>query len=155
MIYFLQATDGGPVKVGFTTQDVEDRVKQLESHYGKPLAVLATLPGDHDREREIHERFAHLRLGRTEQFQPARELMDFIDRPLLVDPNPETVEAIPSRHTGTLPAKIDAMLVGRAQMIAKSRGISLAEYISETLRPTVDRDFFKEMKKLEPEGGGK
>ncbi len=93
MIYFMQSPDGGPVKIGYSG-DVEARARQLESHYGKPLAVLATVPGDRAEEAEMHRRFAHLRLGRTEQFRPAPELMDFIGRPLLVGANPDAVEAI-------------------------------------------------------------
>jgi hypothetical protein len=88
VIYFLQSTDGGPVKIG-TTEDVEARRRQLESHYGKPLALLATLPGGRDEEAEIHERFGYLRLGypgRSEpfpvQFRSDPELMAFLGRPL-------------------------------------------------------------------------
>jgi hypothetical protein len=93
VIYFLQSVEGGPVKIGYTA-DVETRHKSLESLYGKPLALLATLPGGRNKERAIHERFAPLRLGRTEQFRPAAELMAFIGRPLLVDPNPDAVEVM-------------------------------------------------------------
>lgn len=35
MIYFLQPTEGGPVKVGFT-DNLSARHKQLEAHYGRP-----------------------------------------------------------------------------------------------------------------------
>ena len=90
MIYFAQLP-GGSIKIG-TTVDVEARLQSLESHYGTELALLATMPGDRSVEAEIHERFSHLRLGRTEQFQPAADLMAFIGRPLLVDPNPDAVE---------------------------------------------------------------
>lgn len=93
MIYFAQATDGGPVKIG-TSADVDTRLHQLEQHYGKPLALLATLPGGREEEARIHARFAHLRLGRTEQFLPNRELMSFLGRPLLVSANPGVVEVM-------------------------------------------------------------
>ncbi len=81
MIYFVQPVDGGPIKIG-TTINLESRLKQLEAHYGCPLALLATMTGDAEREREIHDQFSHLRLGRTEQFQPADDLLAFIGRPL-------------------------------------------------------------------------
>lgn len=102
MIYFMQSTEGGPVKIGYTS-NLERRHKQLETHYQKSLSVLATLEGDESREREIHDQFAHLRLGedgrpgkKVEQFRPALELMEFIGRPLFVTPNPQTVEAMPA-----------------------------------------------------------
>jgi hypothetical protein len=45
--------------------------------------------------------------------------------------------------------KLDGIIVGKAQMVAKSQGISLAEYLSELLRELVDRDFLQLMKKME------
>lgn len=96
MVYFLQSIDGGPVKIGFST-DVDRRREQLEAIYGTPLAVLATLDGGRDEEQALHARFSHLRLGRTEQFRPDAELMAFIGRPLLVDQNSESVDAMPSK----------------------------------------------------------
>jgi hypothetical protein len=45
--------------------------------------------------------------------------------------------------------KLDVIIVGKAQMVAKARGTSLAEYLSEVIRGPVDRDFLKIMKTLE------
>lgn len=87
MIYFAQAIGGGPVKIGHSA-NVESRIRQLESTYRQPLSVLATLPGDREEERAIHERFSHLRMGKTEQFQPGHDLMEFIGRPLFVNASP-------------------------------------------------------------------
>ena len=50
MIYFMQPTDGGPVKIGFSN-DVDGRRQALEFHYRRPLAVLATMEGGRDEER--------------------------------------------------------------------------------------------------------
>jgi hypothetical protein len=96
VIYFMQSVDGGSIKIGFS-DDVDRRRGQLESHYGTALAILATMPGNRDEEARIHARFSHLRLGRTEQFRPAPELLGFIGRPLLVGANPDAVEAMPCR----------------------------------------------------------
>jgi hypothetical protein len=100
VIYFMQSTEGGSIKIGYTC-DLRRRHKQLEKHYGCQLAVLATMPGDLDEEAEIHERFAHLRHARTygqrrrpELFQPAADLMEFIGRPLLVGANPNAIECL-------------------------------------------------------------
>jgi hypothetical protein len=94
VVYFLEPTGGGPIKIGFS-HDVPKRIKELKSHFGTPLTLLATIEGGREREREIHARFAHMRLGKTEQFRPAPELLEFIGRPLLVGVNPDTVEAMP------------------------------------------------------------
>jgi hypothetical protein len=98
VIYFIQSVDGGPIKIG-STDNLRERLKALEVHYGRPLALLATMPGDREREAEIHAQFSHLRFGRTEQFRPASDLMDFINRPLLVYPSPNTVEAMNGNDT--------------------------------------------------------
>jgi hypothetical protein len=95
MVYFVQAIDGGPVKIGYS-EDVTTRVKQLESHYGRPLTVLHVMDGDREAEKAIHRRFDHLRIRRTEQFQPAPDLMAFINRPLFVNAMPvEELEVNP------------------------------------------------------------
>jgi hypothetical protein len=93
MLYFIQTVSGGPIKIGHS-EDVDARIKQLESHYDQPLALLATMPGGEKEERALHQRFSPWRLGRTEQFQPVAELLAFIGRPLLVGPNPNAVEVM-------------------------------------------------------------
>jgi hypothetical protein len=144
VIYFAQATDGGPVKIGYT-EDLEVRLHRLELHYGKPLALLATMPGDHSTEVEIHRRFGHLRLGRTEQFQPAAELMEFIGRPLLVAANSETVEVMPWRFDIV---KMGADVVKMARHLAVDRNVPLAEYLTERIRPLVEQDFEEMTRRL-------
>jgi hypothetical protein len=47
--------------------------------------------------------------------------------------------------------KLDGTIVGKAQMVAKANGTSVAEYLSELLRGLVDRDFLKVMKQMEAE----
>jgi predicted HicB family RNase H-like nuclease len=43
----------------------------------------------------------------------------------------------------TKAVKIDRALASKAQMIATDRGLSLADYISETLRGAVEKDWNK------------
>ncbi len=115
MVYFMQATEGGPVKIGHSA-DVDRRRTTLEGFYGKELAVLATLPGGRKEERQIHSRFAHLRIGRTEQFRPAIDLMEFIGRPLLVGANPEATEDVQSDLSGRrFASQIKALREGRGR----------------------------------------
>lgn len=77
MVYFAQHAKGWPVKIGWTT-DAKSRVRELESTYKMPLVLLAEIPGETAREREIHNQFKHLRFDGTEQFRPAPELSEFI-----------------------------------------------------------------------------
>jgi hypothetical protein len=39
--------------------------------------------------------------------------------------------------------KVDRLVLAKARFIAEKRGQSLAEYLTETLRPVVDGDFDK------------
>lgn len=57
-----------------------------------------------------------------------------------------------SRRFNTL-VRLDDELVVRAKKVAALRGVSLAEYFSGILRPIVDRDMSKEVKKLTREEG--
>jgi Meiotically Up-regulated Gene 113 (MUG113) protein len=100
MIYFAQAVEGGPIKIGYS-DNLKVRHHQLEAYYGTSLAILATMPGGPEIEAEIHERFAHLRFDRKtrrgrqpEQFRPAPDLMAFIGQPVMVGMNPDAIEAM-------------------------------------------------------------
>jgi hypothetical protein len=92
MIYFAQLPSTGAIKIGFS-DNVEARLSQLAGHYRERLSLLHVIKGNLDTEREIHERFSHLRLGKTEQFRAGIDLMEFIGKPLLVNINAEAVEA--------------------------------------------------------------
>ena len=49
--------------------------------------------------------------------------------------------------------KVDATVAAQAKMVAASRGVHLAEYVSELIRPLVLRDLEIEMRK-QLKGGG-
>lgn len=100
-IYFVQPIEGGPIKIGCTS-NINRRLAQLKSHYGRPVRLLGYLHGTERTEREMHRRFAHLRIGRTEQFQASKELLDFIgkgiyDLPEDPDWNPMPVTRLPKK----------------------------------------------------------
>jgi Meiotically up-regulated gene 113 len=78
VIYFLQASIGGPVKIGFAA-DVERRVRELQCGSPFPLRVLAAWQGDGRDERELHERFAADR-EHGEWFRPTAELRALIGK---------------------------------------------------------------------------
>ena len=75
-VYFVQAGEAGPIKIGFA-RDVYRRLNKLRSDSPLPLVLLAMTPGDQLYERELHERF-HAHRQHREWFGPAPELLDFI-----------------------------------------------------------------------------
>lgn len=93
MIYFCQSLEGGPIKIG-CSDNVEQRIRSLEVTYGRHLTLLATMPGDVERETEIQDQFAHLRIGHTEQFRPGADLLKFIGQPVPESVIPESVQAM-------------------------------------------------------------
>jgi hypothetical protein len=52
--------------------------------------------------------------------------------------------------------KLDAQVTRKAKLVATNRGITLAEYLSELLKPLVARDYDAEFKQPnKPKGGSK
>lgn len=142
MIYFMQAVGGGPIKIG-VTDNLKTRHAGLESLYGTRLVILATMEGDQGREQEIHEQFAHLRLGRTEQFRPEADLMGFIGLSPSCEVDPKDVEAMPVR---TLPSSLS--LRGTREWrdwlnrYAKNKGMTVSKAVDEALLSfAVERGF--------------
>ncbi|GAB6147450.1 GIY-YIG nuclease family protein [Desulfocicer niacini] len=62
VIYFLQLTDKGPIKIGFT-QNIERRLKQAQTFNPEEIRLLGTMPGHQRLETELIHRFSsyHIR----------------------------------------------------------------------------------------------
>lgn len=76
-VYFIQAVGGGgPIKIG-TTIRLSERLKQLIKDAGQPLQVLAVVDGGPAEEKQLHERFSHLRVV-DEWFEAGDDLIGFI-----------------------------------------------------------------------------
>ncbi len=85
MIYFVQASVGGPVKIG-TAGNVKSRVADIQSCCPFPLRLLLVIDGGYAKENELHLRFASARLH-GEWFRPVPELVEFIG----IAPEPEEI----------------------------------------------------------------
>lgn len=77
MIYFVQAGKNGPIKIGQTSNGVEDRIAQLQSGCPYELKLLWLYTGDDFTESEIHGRFRQEKI-RGEWFRPSQKLLRFI-----------------------------------------------------------------------------
>ncbi len=58
--------------------------------------------------------------------------------------------AVAKRKRDDVTVKLDAELVRIAKVVAAYRDITIAEYLSERLRPLVDLDHIEEMQKHSP-----
>lgn len=135
MIYFIRSIQGGPIKIGYTVK-LQTRLREHERYYGVKFDVLLTMDGDRTTERELHERFSHLRiLGRgkrgsaPEFFRPGRELTEFLNIP----------EEAASSDLDDIIVKdvvrvdIDRRLARLAKVVAAKEGVSVAHLLSELL----------------------
>jgi hypothetical protein len=119
------------------------------------LAVLATMPGNLDDEREIHARFDQLRFGRTEQFRPAPDLMAFVGRPLLVDANPDAVEAMPTTRKPPGSIWLPADVMSSARIVPAYTGEPISDMLGGMLRPLLaKREKEEAAKRAKQMGGG-
>jgi hypothetical protein len=76
MIYFIQAIDGGLIKIGLTSRP-SIRLSQIQVWSPIILRILATMDGDSNVEVALHDRFRrHRRHG--EWFDPDPEILDLI-----------------------------------------------------------------------------
>ena len=76
-IYFIRSEKTHEIKIGFTSGQVQKRISSLQTGHPYKLKLLATLPGNRDYEKSLHERFAAFRLE-GEWFQPHPDLIAFI-----------------------------------------------------------------------------
>jgi hypothetical protein len=77
-VYFMQAVDGGPIKIGWA-KDPEKRLAAHQVSSASELKLLGAMWGTQDVERKWHARFAHLRI-RGEWFEGTEALLRAIDR---------------------------------------------------------------------------
>lgn len=76
-VYFVQDTDRGLIKIGFTTKEMRSRLKELQCGNPSPLSLLATVNGTRLSEKLLHDRFEHAH-HRGEWFRPVPELLAHI-----------------------------------------------------------------------------
>jgi hypothetical protein len=84
MIYFIQAVDGGPIKIGYSI-DPQKCLKQIQRKSPVPLQILRMIEGDIEYKEAIHHLFNKSRV-RGEWFDPSEELLAFIEKPLKLEP---------------------------------------------------------------------
>lgn len=101
VVYFIRA-ESGPIKIGIAI-DPMARLAQIQQHNHEELELLAVEPGDRDRERYLHDRFAKIKI-RGEWFYPEKPLWDHIySLPPLPEPEVEDEwtdeDCMPARFT--------------------------------------------------------
>lgn len=68
-IYFIQAGESGPVKIGWSLNDPFGRLAFFQTGHWETLRIVRELPGTVGEERALHSRFAEHQI-RNEWFKP-------------------------------------------------------------------------------------
>lgn len=76
MIYFVQAGENGPVKIGWA-KNVIHRIQELQTGNPCKLGCLGMMEGSQNEESSLHEKFKRYR-GVGEWFEPSADLLSFI-----------------------------------------------------------------------------
>jgi hypothetical protein len=76
-IYFIQGVNGGLIKIGYTTGDVDERRRVLQSGSPVELQIIATMAGSRYAEQRLHQRFRYLR-RHNEWFIAETDLLHYI-----------------------------------------------------------------------------
>jgi hypothetical protein len=78
-VYFIEALGKDEIKIGTTGDDPRKRLATFQTANAAQLAVLGAIPGNHNTERELHARFADLRIdSRREWFRATPELREYV-----------------------------------------------------------------------------
>lgn len=78
MIYFI--TDTKNIKIGYTNNSIEKRLKQLQTSCASKLYILGWIDGDLDTEKMLHKIFAQSRIRYNgEWFNPTEDLINYIN----------------------------------------------------------------------------
>lgn len=72
-IYFVQAGENGPVKIGYTHMP-EKRLRCMQANHYETLRLIRVTPGNRYGERRLHLRFSHLWI-RGEWFYYSDEML--------------------------------------------------------------------------------
>ena len=79
VVYFIQRENGGDIKIGYTN-DIERRLKTLQTGNADRLVVLGLIRGDQALEASLHRKFAIHRVRKDgEWFRPALEIKSYIN----------------------------------------------------------------------------
>lgn len=75
-IYFIQAGEDGPIKIGFS-KDPDSRLRTLQTAHTAKLKMLHHQVGTKADEGRLHHRFKNIRI-KGEWFEASPSLLDFI-----------------------------------------------------------------------------
>lgn len=77
MIYFIQESGNGYIKIGFSQEPLQ-RLRQLSKNQPYEYNLIGVLPGHLPEEKALHKKFSDFSV-KGEWFCPSKDLIDFIE----------------------------------------------------------------------------
>lgn len=74
VVYLMQFGEGCPVKVGYTS-NIGLRLEVIGASHWRPMSLLYVVAGNRRLEGQLHRRWTRHRIGSTEWFSPAPEIL--------------------------------------------------------------------------------
>lgn len=87
-IYFIQGVNGGPIKIGYST-NIETRLRELQTGYPDVLRLLLAFRGNMKHEKALHRQLNTYRLN-GEWFSPAPFVLEKIEKLRKINTDLET-----------------------------------------------------------------
>jgi len=107
MIYFIKS-ESGHVKIGYSDNNVEGRLINLQCACPFKLTLLKTIRGGSKQEKLIHKEFKEFKF-RGEWFLLSDKILNFMDNPYRIDELPPVITVKPKKPKSTVrisPSKI-------------------------------------------------
>ena len=118
--YFIQQETGGNIKIGFTTQDPEARLKNLQTGSAYTLQIVGLLEGN--REERLHKKFSDVRV-KGEWFKNSEELVHYIKSNTLEGYNEPLVSSPKIDEQGYLKYEITKQVWGVSPSVADTQRV--------------------------------
>lgn len=80
MVYFIQQENGGPIKIGYTKNNIQGRLSVIQAHSPFNFKLIYSMEGTSKTETAIHKEFESDRI-KNEWFNPSPRLLEFIKSP--------------------------------------------------------------------------
>ena len=77
MIYFIQSDNNGPIKIGYTATNINQRFQQLKTGNPCTLTLLCVIDGNEQDEKNLHEKLKSHRIN-GEWFSPHWSILNYI-----------------------------------------------------------------------------
>jgi hypothetical protein len=140
MIYFIQANEGGPIKIG-TSVRLSLRIKQLAKEERRTIRVLGIMPGSYADEAALHRRFRDI-LDHGEWFRPEPALLNLIEQ------ETSPWDGKDDKPNGSM-ARITGDVLTKAKIVSADRDMKISDYLNSILRPLVERDWLELGQKIQ------